>query len=68
MIPNTINIPDKTWIELEQESKFQKFMREYIDLLQSNLQKVEVRGQSHNSFYYTCGQMHDRRNLVMAPL
>jgi hypothetical protein len=60
---NTINIPDKTWIELEQKPKFQKFMREYIDLLQSNLQKVEIRGHSHNSFYYTCGQMHDRRNL-----
>ena len=67
MIPNTINIPDKTWIELEQEPKFQKFMREYIDLLKSNLQKVEVRGQSQNSPYYTCGQMHDRRNLSWHP-
>ena len=67
MIPNTISIPDKTWIELEQEPKFQKFMREYIDLLQDNLQKVEVRGHSHNSFYYTCGQMHDRRNLSWQP-
>ena len=67
MIPNTISIPDKTWIELEQEPKFQKFMRDYIDLLQDNLQKVEVRGHSHNSFYYTCGQMHDRRNLSWQP-
>ena len=67
MIPHTINIPDKTWIELEQEPKFQKFMKEYIDLLKSNLQKVEVRGHSHNSFYYTCGQMHDRRNLSWQP-
>ena len=67
MIPNTINIPDKTWIELEQDPKSQKFMREYIDLLKSNLQKVEVRGQSQNSFYYTCGQMHDRRNLSWHP-
>ena len=67
MIPNTINTPDKTWIELEQEPIFQKFMREYIDLLKSNLQKVEVRGHLHNSFYYTCGQMHDRRNLSWQP-
>jgi hypothetical protein len=67
VIPNTINISDKTWIELEQESRFQTFMREYIDLLQSNLQKVEVRNQSHNSFYYTCGQMHDRQNLSWHP-
>ena len=66
-MPNTINIPDKTWIELEQESKFQKFMRDYIDLLQSNLQKVEVRGHSYNSYYFTCGQMHDRRNLSWQP-
>lgn len=66
-MPNTINIPDKTWIELEQEPKFQKFMRDYIDLLQNNLQKVKVRGHSHNSFYYTCGHMHDRRNLSWHP-
>ena len=62
MISNTINIPYNTWIELEQEPKFQKFMREYIDLLQSNLQKVEVKGHSYNSSYFTCGQMHDSRN------
>ena len=60
-------MPDKTWIELEQEPKFQKFMKEYIDLLKSNLQKVEVRGYTHNSSYYTCGQMHDRRNLSWNP-
>ena len=66
-MPNIFNIPDKTWIELEQGPKFQKFMREYIDLLQNNLQKVEVRGHSHNSFYYTCGQLHDRRNLSWHP-
>jgi hypothetical protein len=67
VMQNTINIPDKTWIELEQEPKFQKFMREYIDQLQSNLQKVEVRGQSQNSSYYTCGQMHDSRNPSWQP-
>ena len=67
MIPNTINMPEKTWIELEQEPIFQKFMKEYIDLLQSNFQKVKVRGHSQNSSYYTCGQMHDRQNLSWHP-
>jgi hypothetical protein len=42
-------------------------MREYIDLLQNSLQKVEVRGYTHNSYYYTCGQLHDRRNLSWHP-
>jgi hypothetical protein len=42
-------------------------MREYIDLLQSNLQRVEVRGHSHDSFYYTCGQLHDSRNPSWQP-
>ena len=55
-------MPDKTWADLEQISKFQKFMKEYIDLLQNNLQKIEVRGHSHNLFNYTCGQAHDRRD------
>ena len=61
-MPNIIYIPDSTWTDLDQEPIFQKFMKEYIDLLQNNLKKVEVRGHSHNSFYYTCGQIHDRRN------
>jgi hypothetical protein len=52
---------------LDQEPKFQKFMREYFDLLQSNLQKVEVKGHSYNSSHYTCGQMHDNRNPSWHP-
>jgi len=60
-------MPDKTWADLEQISKFQKFMKEYIDLLQNNLQKIEVRGHSHNLFNYTCGQAHDRRNPSWQP-
>ncbi len=66
-MPNTIYIPDKTWTDLKQVPKFQKFMKEYIDLLQKKLKKVEVRGNSHNSFYYTCGQIHDRRNPAWHP-
>ena len=64
---NIIHIPDSTWIDLEQEPIFQKFMKEYIDLLQTNLKTVEVKGHSHNSFYYTCGQGHDKRNPDWQP-
>jgi len=64
---NIIYIPDKTWTDLDQDPIFQKFMKEYIDLLQSNLQKVEVRGHSHSSTFYTCGQTHDRRNPSWQP-
>lgn len=59
---NIIYIPDSTWTDLDQEPIFQKFMKEYIDLLRENLKKIEVKGHSHNSFYYTCDQIHDRRN------
>ena len=66
-MPHTIYIPDKTWTDLEQEPKFQKFMKEYIDLLLKKLNKVEVRGHSHNSFYYSCGHLHDRLNPLWKP-
>ena len=66
-MPHTIYIPDKTWTDLEQEPKFQKFMKEYIDMLQTNLKKVEVRGHSYNSSYYTCNQPHDPRNPSWRP-
>jgi len=66
-MPNIIYIPDSTWTELDQEPIFQKFMKEYIDLLQNNLKKVEVKGDSYNSSYYTCGQTHDRRNPSWQP-
>ena len=64
---NIIHIPDSTWIDLDKEPIFQKFMKEYIDLLQTNLKKVEVRGHSQNSSYYTCGQGHDKRNPGWQP-
>ena len=43
---NIIYIPDNTWTDLDQEPIFQKFMKEYIDLLQNSLKKVEVKGDS----------------------
>jgi len=67
-MPNIIYIPDSTWIDLDQEPIFQNFMKEYLDLLKSNLQKVEVKGNSYNTSYYTCGQTHDLRNPYWQPL
>ena len=64
---NIIYIPDSTWTDLDQAPIFQKFMKEYIDLLQTNLQKVEVRGDSYNSPYYTCGHLHDQRDPFWQP-
>jgi hypothetical protein len=66
-MPNTINIPDNTWTDLEQEPKYQTFMKEYIDLLQKRLKKVEVMGNSNSSSYHTCGQLHDLRNPSWQP-
>ena len=66
-MPNIIYIPDSTWTDLDQEPIFQKFMKEYIDLLQKRLKKVEVKGNSYSHSYYTCGQIHDRRNPSWQP-
>ena len=64
---NIIYIPDSTWTDLDQELIYKKFMTEYIDLLLMKLNKVKVMGNSHNSFYYTCGQIHDSRNPSWQP-
>ena len=66
-MPNIIYIPDNTWTDLDQVPIFQKFMKEYIDLLQKRLKKVEVMKNSYSSSYYTCGQAHDRRNPSWQP-
>jgi len=64
---NIIYIPDSTWADLDQEPIFQKFMKEYIDLLQNSLTKIKVKGDSHNTSYYTCGQPHNDRNPYWKP-
>jgi len=64
---NIIYIPDSTWTDLDQELIFHKFMKEYLDLLQTNLQKVKVKGDSYSTSHYTCGQIHDRRNPHWQP-
>jgi hypothetical protein len=62
-----IYIPDKTWVDLEQEPKFQNFMKEYINLLQRRLNKIEVRGNSESYTYFNCGQAHSEKNLNWDP-
>ncbi len=68
-MPNIIYIPDSTWTDLDQESIFQKFMKEYIDLLQNSLEKIKIKSDSNNTNHYTfiCGQPHDRRNPSWQP-
>ena len=64
---NIIYIPDSTWTDLDQEPIFQKFMKEYIDLLHKNLTKIKVKGDSYVTSYYTCGQAHDPQNPYWKP-
>jgi hypothetical protein len=64
---NIIYIPDSTWTDLDQEPIFQKFMKEYIDLLQNSLKKIKVKGVSSNTSCYTCNQPHDPRNPSWQP-
>ena len=66
---NIIYILDSTWTDLDQEPIFQKFMKEYLDLLQNSLTKIKVKGDSYSTKHYTyiCGQAHDRRNPAWQP-
>jgi hypothetical protein len=59
--------PDKTWTELSLNSNFQKFMKEYFNLMQRRLKKIEVKGNSNSYSYYTCDQPHSRRNPEWKP-
>jgi len=64
---NIIYIPDSTWTDLDQESIFQKFMKEYLDLLQNSLTKIKVKGDSYSIIQYKCGQAHDPQNPLWKP-
>ena len=66
---NIIYIPDCSWTDLDQEPIFRNFMKEYLDLLQKNLTKIKVKGDSYSTshYTYTCGQIHDRRNPSWQP-
>ena len=64
---NIIYIPDSTWTDLDQEPIFQKFMKEYIDLLQNSLTKIKVKGDSYSTSDYKCCQAHDPQNPCWKP-
>ena len=64
---NKIYIPDKAWVDLEQEPKYQHFMKEYINLLQKRLNRVEVIGKSTSYTYFDCGQAHSEKNPEWVP-
>jgi hypothetical protein len=66
-MPNIIYIPDNTWTDLDQEPIFQKFMKEYIDLLQNSLTNIKVKGESYSTSHYACDQIHDQRNPAWRP-
>ena len=66
-MPNIIYIPDSTWIDLDQEPIFQKFMKEYIDLLQNSLTRIKEKGDSYTTSYCACDQIHDPRNPSWRP-
>ncbi len=66
-MPHTLYIPDSTWTDLDQDPIFQKFMKEYLDLLQNRLTKIKVKGDSYSTSHYTCGQPHDQRNPSWQP-
>ena len=66
--PKTLT-PDHTFLRLSQDEYFQQFFRQYLELLKSNLKRIQVmdhNGCFHRS-YYTCGQDHDRRNREWKP-
>ena len=64
---NIIYIPDSTWTDLDQKPIFQKFMKEYIDLLRKSLTKIKIKGDFNNTIHYTCGQAHDLQNPSWKP-
>jgi hypothetical protein len=68
-MPENIRTADHTWMILNQMPNFQRFFRDYLEILKSNLKQVSVMGQDGKERYryYTCGQEHDRRNPAWKP-
>jgi len=65
-MPNRFYIPDKTW-NLVNKSNFDSFMKIYTGILKEKFTQVEVKGSDYTYSYYTCGQIHDPRNLDWEP-
>ena len=66
---NTFIFPSKTYVDLDQPDIYQRFMQEYLDLLQSNLQQSKVMDQNGDlrEIRFSCGQNHDPRNPNWKP-
>jgi hypothetical protein len=57
----------QTWKALNCKDHFQRFFKDYLELLQNKLTKRDVIGHNYSHSYYTCGQPHDRRNRDWLP-
>jgi hypothetical protein len=57
--------PDETYLEIGKPGEFQRFYQQFIELLKSKLQRVNIGDSSH--YYYTCSEIHDRDNKNWEP-
>jgi hypothetical protein len=66
---NTFTLTSKTYIDLDQPDIYQRFMRGYLELLHSKLQRSEVMDQNGDlrEIRYSCAQEHDSRNPNWKP-
>jgi hypothetical protein len=54
-------------IERVQQEGTREFLLRYLDLLKKSLKIEQVKGDSYEYSYYTCGQAHDRHNRNWKP-
>jgi hypothetical protein len=66
---NAYTLPSKTYVDLDQPDIYQRFMREYLELLRSNLEQYKVMDQNGDlrEVCFSCGQDHDPRNPNWKP-
>jgi len=66
---NTFKLTSKTYINLDQSDIYQRFMKNYLELLRSKLQQSKVMDQNGDlrEIRYSCGQDHDPRNPNWKP-
>ena len=66
---NAYTFPSKTYVDLDQPEIYQRFMKEYLELLRSKLQRSNVMDQNGDlrEIRYSCGQHHDPRNPNWKP-
>ena len=66
---NAFTLPSKTYVELDQPEIYQRFMKEYLDLLRKNFKQFKVVGQTGDlmDIRHSCGQEHNSRNPHWKP-